>query len=326
MRAVRYHEYGDESVLRVDDVPDPGPGVGEALVSIRAASVNPIDAKLREGIPSPPPSLPHVAGVDLAGVVESVGPGVDRLAPGDRVYGTGFGWDDPGTYAEKAAVPADRLAVLSDAVDFETGAAAAMVFATAWRALVDRGDLSVGDTCLVHGAAGGVGHAGVQIAANAGATVVGTARDADADAVREFGADAVVDYRTDDLGSAVRDAVGAVDVVLETHAGANLHGDLASLGRGGRAVVIGQGQTLTLDPGTSLSAMFDDVDVRFMSTMASTDDHARVLGRLVPLLADGRLEPRIDATYALAEAAAAQRYAAQSGVTGKVVLRTDGEK
>ncbi|MFB6305126.1 MAG: NADPH:quinone reductase [Haloferacaceae archaeon] len=319
MRAARYHEFGGSDVLTVEDAPKPEPGPGEALVEVRAAGVNPIDAKLREGVVSPAPDLPHVAGVDLAGVVRAAGAGVD-LSPGDRVFGTGFGWQDPGTFAEYAAVPADRLATIPESVSFVDAGASAMVLSTAFRSLVTRGDLAAADACLVHGGAGGVGHVAVQLAASAGATVVATGREADAEAIRGFGADAVVDYRADDVGEAVRDAVGPVDVVLETHLGANLEADLTAIGRGGRVVAIGQGEPVTLDPGTALGAMFDDADLRFASTMASTDDHRRVLDRCARLLADGSVSPAIAATYPLDEAAAAMDHAVRSGVTGKVVI------
>ncbi|WP_336361172.1 NADPH:quinone reductase [Haladaptatus sp. ZSTT2] len=323
MRAIRYHDYGDESVLSLDEVPRPEPAAGEVRVAIEAASVNPIDAKLREGLLKPTAGLPHVCGVDLAGVVDEVGAGVTRLEPGDRVYGTGFGWQDDGTYAEFAAVPADRLAVLPEGVSFETGAAAALVCTTAWRALVTRGDLRVGETCLVHGASGGVGHVAVQIAARAGATVVGTAHGAEAaEFVTGLGADAVLDYREDELADAVHEALGGrpADVVLDAHAAKHLETDLAAVGRGGRIVVIGQGAPVTLSPSVSLAAMFDDVDVRFMSIMASTDDQRRVLDAVSPLLETGEISPSIEATYPLSEASAAMKHAASSGVLGKIVI------
>ncbi|WP_276248080.1 MULTISPECIES: NADPH:quinone reductase [unclassified Haladaptatus] len=325
MRAIRYHEYGDESVLSLDEVPKPNPGAGEVRVAIEAASVNPIDAKLRSGLLEPTAGLPHVCGVDLAGVVDAVGAGVTRLEPGDRVYGTGFGWKDDGTYAEYAAVPAARLATLPDAVSFETGAAAALVCATAWRGLVTRGDLRVGETCLVHGASGGVGHVAVQIAVNAGATVVGTARGEEATAfVEGLGATAVVDYREDDLADAVRASLAGrpVDVVLDSHADKHIETDLAAVGRGGRVVVIGQGARAALTPERALAAMFDDADIRFMSIMASMDDQRRVLTAVSPLLAAGSIDPVIEAAYPLAEAADAMAHAASPGVLGKIVIET----
>jgi NADPH2:quinone reductase len=320
MKAIRYHEHGDEDVLTVDDVPTPDPGHGEVLVRIHAASVNPIDTYVREGGVEPAGGLPHVGGADLAGVVETVGDGVGGIAAGDRVFATGLGLFEAGTYAEYVAAPAESLAPLPDEVSFVDGAAAAMAFATAWRGLAGRGELEVGDACLVQGGAGGVGHAAVQIAASAGATVVATASSDEA-FVRGLGADAVVDYRDDDVADRIREAAGGdVDVVLETHAAANIGTDLDILGRGGRIVVLGEEGPIRIDPGASMTGKIADADVRFMSIMASRDDQVPILERVGPLLADGTFEVEIEATYPLAEAADAQRHVLSSGSRGKVVL------
>ena len=324
MRAIRYHEHGDADVLTMDDVPTPTPGHDEALVRIHAASVNPIDTYVRDGGVSPADGLPHVGGADLAGVVEAVGDGVADVEAGDRVFATGLGLFEDGSYAEYAAVPAESLATLPAEVSFAEGAAAAMAFATAWRGLVNRGELSVGDVCLVQGGSGGVGHAAVQIADHAGATVVATTSE-DADLVRELGADAVVDYHGDDTVDRLRDAANGepVDVVLETHAAANVEPDLELLARGGRIVVLGEEAPIEIDPGASMTGKIADADIRFMSIMASRDDQAPILERVGDLLADGTFSVEIEATYPLSEAAAAQRHVMSSGSRGKVVLEIE---
>jgi len=320
VKAIRYHEHGDADVLTVDDVPTPDPDHGEVLVRIHAASVNPIDTYVREGGVDPAGGLPHIGGADLAGVVESVGDGVDGFVAGDRVFATGLGLFEAGTYAEYVAAPAESLAPLPDAVSFADGAAAAMAFATAWRGLVGRGELEVGDACLVQGGSGGVGHAATQIAAHAGAAVVATASGDEA-FVRGLGADAVVDYRDDEVADRIREAAGGdVDVVLETHAAANVETDLDVLTRGGRIVVLGEEGPIRIDPGASMTGKIADADVRFMSIMASRDDQVPILERVGPLLADGTFEVEIDATYPLEAAADAQRHVMADGSRGKVVL------
>jgi len=320
MKAIRYHEHGDADVLTVDDVPTPEPGPDEVLVRIHAASVNPIDTYVREGGVEPAGGLPHVGGADMAGVVETVGDDAEEFAVGDRVFATGLGLFEAGSYAEYVAAPAESLAPLPDEVSFVEGAAAAMAFATAWRGLVHRGDLAVGDTCLVQGGAGGVGHAAVQIAAHAGATVVATAS-GDEEFVRSLGADAVVDYGGDDAADRIREAVGGdVDVVLETHAAANVETDLDVLARGGRIVVLGEEAPIRIDPGASMTGKIADADVRFMSIMASRDDQRPILERVGPRLADGTFEVEIEAAYPLEAAAEAQRHVLSSGSHGKVVL------
>lgn len=324
MRAVRYHEYGDENVLTLEeDVEKPTPAPDQVLVRIEAASVNPIDTYLREGAVPPATGLPHTGGSDMAGVVETVGDDVTEFEAGDRVFATGLGISSPGTYAEYTVAPANMLASLPATVSFREGAAAAMAFATAWRALVDRGELSVGDVCLVHGAAGGVGHAAVQVAARAGSYVIGTAREGDpASLARSVGADAVVDYRSDDLASDLEAAADGreIDVALEPHADSNLAADLERLARGGRIVVIGEESPITISSGPSMAAKRADADLRFMSIAASPNDQAPILRRVGPRLADERFSVEIDSVFGLDELPAAHDRVLSSGVLGKIVI------
>ncbi len=321
MRAARYREHGTPDVLTIESVRRPTPGRGEVLVDVRSAGVNPIDTYVMAGNVPPAGGLPATTGSDLAGVVDDVGPGVERFASGDRVYATALGLRSPGSLAEYAVVPASALAHLPSAVPFVDGAAAAMAFATAWRGLRDRGGLQIGDRCLVAGAAGGVGHAAVQVAAAAGATVVGLARPETADFVRDLGADEVVDYRRDDLAAALEGATGGgLDVALETHADANLVPEIAAAASGARIVVLGEEGTVSVDPGTAMTAKQADLDVRFMSLAAAVDEQAPVLGAVAPFLADGRFRPRVDSRFDLDEAAAAYRRLGESGLRGRVVV------
>lgn len=323
MRAVRFHEHGDPSVLELDTVRLPEPERGEVRIRIHAASVNPFDTYLRAGTIEPLTDLPHVPGSDAAGVVESVGDGVSSVSSGDRVYTTGLGFDRPGTHAEYTVVPADRVAILPRGVSFESAAAAAEPITTALQALLHRGNLSLGEVCLVQGASGGVGHVAAQIARRAGATVIGTARaGSPTEFVAELGVDGVVDYRRDDLADAIRSVTGgrAVDLVLETHADANVDADLAVLARGGRIVVLGESATIVIDPETAATAKMADADLRFTSHMASSHHHGELLERGARLLAEGDVIPEVAETYSLSEAAAAQERCRESGVLGKIVL------
>ncbi|MDS0476911.1 NADPH:quinone reductase [Natrinema sp. 1APR25-10V2] len=324
MRAVRYHEHGDESVLTFEeDVERPVPTADQVLVRIEAASVNPIDTYLRGGNISPTAGLPHVGGSDMAGVIESVGEDVNTFEPGDRVFATGLGIFSPGTYAEYTVAPADMLAHLPEKVSFRDGAAAAMAFATAWRALITRGELSLGDVSLVHGASGGVGHAAIQVAAQAGSYVIGTAREGDpASLARSLGADAVIDYRTDDLASRLKDAADGrqLDVVLEPHADSHLEADLARLTRGGRVVIIGEESSIKIPSGPAMTAKQADADLRFMSLAASADDQAPILRQVAPRLADGRFTVTVDRVFGLNELPAAHERLMSSGVLGKIII------
>ena len=321
IRAVRYHAYGDESVLQVDQVDRPTPTAGEVLLTVHAASINPIDTYVQAGAAGTG-DLPRTIGSDVAGVVTETGSDVTDFEPGDRVYGTCRGVLDEGTIAEAITVPASVLAGLPEEVSFAAGAAAAMTFATAWRALVTRGGLGLGDRCLVSGAAGGVGHAGVQVASAAGATVVGLARPPSQKFVTDLGAEGVVDYRTTDLAGEITAAAGgSIDVALESHAGTNLAAVLEALARGGSIVVIGEDEPIPLDSDLSMDAKQADADLRFMSLVASSEDQRPLLEAIAPRLADGRFEPRIDSRFDLAETASAYRRLAETGVEGSIVVQ-----
>lgn len=325
MRAARYHEHGDPSVLTVEDVDRPSPGAGEVLVEVRAAGVNPIDTYIVAGNVPPAYGLPGQAGSDLAGVVAETGSDVEGFAASDHVYATALGLFEPGSLAEYVAVPADVLAGLPESVPFDEGAAAAMAFATAWLGIVDRGDLTLGETCLVSGAAGGVGHAGVQVAREAGATVVALARGEgdERDRLHELGADAVVDYRADDLAAEVEAAVGGIDVALESHADANLLPEIEAVRRGGRVVVIGEDDRIALDSGPAMTAKQADLDVRFTSLAASRGEQRRLLESAAAFLGDGTFEAHVDSRFPLADVTAAYDRLAESGRRGRVVVELD---
>ncbi|WP_137285710.1 NADPH:quinone reductase [Halorussus salinisoli] len=322
MRAARYHEHGEPDVLAVEEVPKPTPDREEVLVETRAAGINPIDTYVMAGDSTPADGLPAIAGSDLAGIVVDVGEDVTKYELGDWVYATALGIHDQGSLAEYVPVPVDILAPLPESVSFTDGAAAAMAFATAWRGLITRGELRLGESCLIAGAAGGVGHAGVQVATEAGATVIGLARKEGTDEfVREQGVDSVVDYRSDELADEISAAVGdGLDVALETHADANLIPEVEAAARGGRIVVLGEEGPIEIDPGLSMSAKKSDLDVRFMSIAASRDDHASLLTSVAPLLAEGTFIPSIDSQFPLDEAVGAYRRLSESGVRGCVVV------
>ena len=316
MRAVRYHEYGDPSVLAVETVDRPEPRGEEVLVEVDAAGVNPVDTYFRTGAYTPT-GLPMIPGADLAGTVAAVGPAVTGFAPGDRVFGTGLGKDRQGTYAEYALAPADHLARLPDGVSPTEGAASALVGVTAWRALIDHADLSLGETCLVHGGAGGVGHVAVQIAAAAGAETVATARPAYHDRLRTLGADHVFDYDREDLADAVR-AVDPPDVVLDHRLDEYLQFDAAVADVGTRVVGIGN---------TEPAAGFEDVAAArskdlsiVLMSMFNTPRFAPVLEELAALLETGDLDPVVARRYDLAEAADAQRAVLEDSFLGKLVV------
>lgn len=315
MRAMRFHEHGDPDVLEVNDIEAPEPDNGEVRVAVRAAGVNPVDTYFRTG-EYQPPELPMIPGSDLAGEIDAVGDGVAGFEEGDRVFATGLGSDRQGTYAEQVVVPVDRLAHLPTDVPFEVGAATGVVVGTAWRAFVDHADLEPTETCLVHGASGGVGHVAVQLAATMGATVIGTASSEYHDRLESLGAAKVFEYGRDDLADSIESE--APDVILDTRVDEYMQFDADVAATGARVVCIGN--TSEHAELTAIgAAKGKDVRFQFM-TLFNTPDLSAVLDQIATLLDTGAVIPEIARTYDLEEAGEAQRAVMEDSVLGKLVL------
>jgi len=209
MNSLLLRSYGGAASIEAGDVPRPEAGPGQVLVRVRAAGINALDWKLREGLVRDafPLQLPAVLGIELAGVVEALGPGATRWRVGDRVMGPLAGI---GAYAEFAAVDEAKLARTPDGLDDVHAAALPVAALAAWQSLHFAGPVGAGTRVLVHGAAGAVGSFAVQFARQAGAFVAATAATADLDVVRGLGADRVIDYRTQRF----EDHVDDIDLVL----------------------------------------------------------------------------------------------------------------
>ncbi len=230
MKAIRFHEFGGPEVLKLENVAEPEPGIGQVLVRARAAGINPVDTYIRSGTYAFKPELPHTPGFDGAGIVEGTG---------ERVY---FGGTSTGSSAELAVCDSENLYLLPDNVSFAEGAAIAVPYGTAHRALFARAHAQPGETVLVHGASGGVGTAAVQLARAAGMTVIGTAGTAEGrELVAREGAHHVLDHGVSGYLDALMEHTDGkgVDVILEMLANVNLGKDLQVLSRCGRVVVIG---------------------------------------------------------------------------------------
>src|SRR6185436_20651544 len=199
MRAIRQLSLGGPEVLELAEVPRPQPGPTEVLVRVTAAGVNPVDWKVRAGggfLGEPP----FTVGWDVAGVVEGLGRGGTRFAPGDRVFGMPRFPHEAAAYADYVAAPARHFARAPASASDVEAAALPMAGLTAWQALVDTADVQPCQRVLVHAAAGGIGHLAVQIAKARGAYVIGTARAENHAFLAELGADEAIDYTRDDPG------------------------------------------------------------------------------------------------------------------------------
>ncbi|MET8620169.1 NADP-dependent oxidoreductase [Streptomyces albidoflavus] len=310
MRAIIQESYGGPEVLHETRVPRPEPGPGEILVAVRAAGVNPTDWKHRAqaGFVD---RLPLVLGWDVSGVVEAVGYGVTRFAPGEEVFGMLPYPHGSGSHAEYVVGPARAFTRKPTVIDHVQAGALPLVSLTAYQALIDTAGIGPGQRVLIHAAAGGVGHVAVQIAKAHGAYVIGTASAPKHDLLRELGADEVVDYRTTD----VAEAVDGVDMVLDPLGGATRARSVGLLRPGGTLVSLLSGGS------AEEAAHAAERGVR-TATMLVEADHAG-MNAVADLVAAGALRPRVEATFPLAEAAAAHRLGETGRTTGKIVLEVD---
>ena len=318
MKAICVHEFGGVEVLRLEEAPMPQPGLGELVVRMHAAGVNPVETYIRAGTYARLPALPYTPGNDGAGVVEQVGADVSGFKAGDRVYTAG---SISGTYAEFALCKADQVHPLPPNVSFAQGAAIGTPYATAYRGLLQRADAKPDETVLVHGASGGVGTAAVQLARAHGLRVLGTAGSDDGiKLARQQGAHEVFDHRAPDHFEQIMKATGGhgVDVIVEMLANVNLGKDLTILAKGGRVVIIGSRGRVEINPRDTMQR---DADVRGMILPNTPPaELANIHAALVASLENGTLRPVVAKEFPLAEAAEAHRAVMQPGALGKIVL------
>ncbi len=322
MKAVLCKQYGPPESLTFEELPSPRPGPGEAVVSMRAASVNFPDVLIIQNKYQFKPPLPFSPGSELAGVVKEVGAGVEAFRPGDQV----IAWTTYGAFAEEVKTEATRLVPMPPGMDFPSAAAFLLTYATSEHALRDRGQLQAGETLLVLGAAGGVGLAAVEIGKALGARVIACASSDDKLAVcRQHGADAGINYAAEDLRERIRaltDGRGA-DVVYDPVGGPYTEPAFRSLAWRGRLLVVGfaAGEIPRLPLNLPLLKGASVVGV-FWGDFSRREPHAfaESVRRLGRWYADGKLHPHVSQTLPLARAAEALNLMAARQVKGKVVL------
>jgi NADPH2:quinone reductase len=330
MRAIRVQAFGGPEVLRLEEVPElRAPRDGEVLIRLRASGVNPVETYVRSGQYAGLPSLPYTPGSDGAGIVVAVGgsgargPAIDGggtrgPAVGDRVYTSG---SVTGTYAEAAICELSQVHPLPDTAAFAEGAALGVPYATAYRALFQRGRVQPGELVLIHGASGGVGLAAVQLAVAAGLSVHGTAgSNAGRRLVAAQGAAQVVDHRAPGHAAELLGLTAGrgYDLIVEMAAHASLATDLGLLARRGRVVVVGSRGAVEISPRDLMSR---DADVRgLLLVNAPPAALAEIHEALRDGLADGRLHPVVARELPLSEAATAHREIAAGPAAGKLVL------
>ncbi len=318
MKAIQVHQFGAPEVLVLTEIPTPKPGPGEVLVHVRAAGVNPYDTYMRAGTYAVKPPLPYTPGSDAAGTVEAVGPGVSKVKPGDRVY---TAKTITGAYAEYALALESQVFLLPGKISFAQGAGLWVPYGTAYTALHHHAHARAGETLLVHGASGGVGTAGVQLARAQGLTVIGTAgTQRGLELVKKEGAHHAFDHTKAGYSDEIQKVTGGkgVDVVLEMLANVNLATDLKLLAVNGRVVVIGNRGEITINP---RDLMARRGTVRGFTLWATTEaESAEIHAAIAAGLENGTLRPIVGKEIPLKDAPKAHQEVLAPGAFGKIVL------
>lgn len=319
MKAMILKSFGGPDSFELSDVPKPVPQAGQVLVRVHATSINPLDYQVRRGDYPDLVPLPAITGHDVSGVVEAIGPGVSAFAPGDEVWYTPQIFDGQGSYAEYHVAAESIIARKPASLSHLETASLSLVGGTVWEALTVRAVLRVGESILIHGGAGGVGHVAIQVAKAMGARVFTTVREANADFVRSLGADVVIDYTQEDYVEAImRETAGhGVDVVFDTIGGDTLSRSadvLAQLGRVVSIVDIAQPQNLVQAWGKNASYHF-----------VFTRQNRGKLDELSALVERGQLRPHVGAVYSLADIplAHARLESANNGLLGKIAIAVE---
>lgn len=304
MQAVRYHEIGPSSVLKVETAPRPLAGPGQVLVRVAAAGVNPIDVQLRQSWPGKGPRpYPVIPGHDISGSIVGVGAGVDPALVSKDVFAL-LSWSG-GAYAEYVAVPANAVVPKPARLSYAQAAAVPLVALTAYQALFVDGHLARGQTILIHGGSGGVGHMAIQLAKNAGARVFATASAENLQFIRVIGADVAIDYRAQRF----EDVVSNVDLVLDTVGGNTLKRSYEVVRPGGMLISIVEAPDLAWLAERKLQGA--------RTTVRPDKGH---LEQIANLIQEGAVTPTVSMTYPLADAATAQDDLGRLHKPGKSVL------
>ena len=325
MKAITFATYGGPDVLRLEDVAEPVPTPNDLLVRVRASALNRADTMQRRGHYPPPPGESDILGLELAGEVEAVGANALGFKTGDRVFGLVGG----GGYAEKACIDHRMAMPIPHDWDFVKAAAVPEVFFTANETLFTLGRLDAGETVLIHAGASGVGTAGIQMARQTGARVLVTVGSQEKVARTEaLGAEAAINYKTTDFAERVLELTdGGVDLVQDFIGAAYWQNNLKCLKTAGRLVLVGLmgGAKVEADLGLIMRKRLQVIGSVMRSQplenkIAITE---RFRSRWLPELENGRLQPLIDNSFPLADAAEAHQYMEENRNVGKIMLVMD---
>ncbi|MDH4472776.1 MAG: NADP-dependent oxidoreductase [Fluviicola sp.] len=304
MKAIQYNNFGNSDVIELVDIPTPEvKNENDVLIKVKAASVNPLDVKIRLGYMQKmrPVELPITPGLDVSGIVTAIGSAITKFKVGDEVIAATMG----NAYAEYVVTNENVVSLKPGNVSFEEATSLAVNIGTAQTILFTEGKLSSGQKVLIQGAAGSVGATMVQLAKSNGLYVIATASGKGVDLVKSLGADEVIDYKTQDVSKLVKD----VDLVADCAGGESQATLFEVVKSGGKLLSIAGMPSAEL-------AEKHHVDARFISS----DLSAKSLENGLSLVSEGKLKALVSATFKLEEAAQAQDLVSAGGVNGKVVL------
>ncbi len=323
MKFIEVRAAGGPEVLQLASGSVPRPAQGEVLIAVKAAGVNRPDLMQRAGLYPPPPKASPILGLEVAGIVESVGDGVSQWQVGDSVCGLTNG----GGYAEYAVLPAAQCLPVPKGLDFGEAAALPETFFTVWSNVFDRGNLQPGETLLIHGGSSGIGTAAIQMAKAWGATVIVTAgSDAKCEACKTLGADRVINYRTEDFVTAVKafTAKAGADVILDMVGGDYVQRNLSAAAVDGRIVNIAfqQGSQVKLEvmPIMLKRLTLTGSTLRPRSAAYKAEIADKLRQHIWPLIEAGKIRPWVHRRFPLAAAGEAHGLLESGEVIGKLVL------
>jgi NADPH:quinone reductase-like Zn-dependent oxidoreductase len=311
MKAIILKEAGGVENLIIKDIPVPSPAKGEVLIKVNALSVNPVDIKTRKGMAlynSLKESEYVILGWDVSGEVVELGEGVTALEIGQEVFGM---VNFPGhgkAYAEYVIAPANHLADKPDQITHQEAAASSLAALTAWQVLMQQAKVQSGERVLMHAAAGGVGHFGVQIAKYLGAYVIGTGSDVNYDFVKELGADEYVDYTSEQFEEVIQN----IDIVFDAVGGDNPKRSLNSLRSGGLLIAIAGGIT------DEVKKLAEEKGIKALSYMVQSNGDD--MEQLAELLEAGTIKPYIFKEFSFSEIGEAHRQIETGRTRGKIVI------
>ena len=307
MKAIVVHQFGGPEVLKYEDAPRPDPKEDEILVRTIAAGVNPVDAYIRSGRFGRG-NLPYIPGMEVAGLVEKAGAKITKFKPGDAVYAH-LGFKDGG-YAQFCVAKENEAAIKPKTITFEQAAGVPLAATTAWQALIDTANLHAGQTVLIFGGSGGVGHFAVQIAKARGAKVIATASTEHQDLLKQLGVDQAIDYSKTKFEDVVKD----VDVVLEATRSDSMARSYGIVRKGGFVV------SITGEPDQS---ELDKHGIRGGSVSVHPD--AQELEEIAKLIDAKKVRPIVSQTFPLADASKAHQQIETHHTAGKIVLKVAEE-